>query len=188
MLGWGIPLSSAAPAVATRAAWSNARSCRLADGSIYDAPMALTDQIQSDLTAAMKARDADTVGTLRMVMAAVKNQRVAAGQSGDVTDDQMLELLTREAKKRTEAAEAYDNAGRPELAEKERSELGIIRRYLPEQLDEETLRTYVDEAIAESGATSPSDLGKVMSAVMPKVKGRADGKVINALVRERLTG
>lgn len=150
--------------------------------------MGLPERLQQDLTAAMKARDTETVGTLRMVVAAVKNQRVASGQSGDVSDEQTLELLTREAKKRTEAAEAYDAAGRTELAEKERSELAIIRRYLPEQLDEETLRTYVDEAIAETGASGPGDLGKVMSAVMPKVKGRADGKVINALVRERLTG
>jgi uncharacterized protein YqeY len=150
--------------------------------------MALTDQLQSDLTTAMKARDAETVGTLRMVMAAVKNQRVAAGQSGDITDEQTIELLTREAKKRTEAAEAYDAADRAELAEKERRELEIIRRYLPEQLDEGTIRGFVDEAIAETGASGPGDLGRVMSAVMPKVKGRADGKVINALVRERLTG
>lgn len=150
--------------------------------------MGLADRIQQDLTAAMKARDTQSVGTLRMVLAAVKNARVAAGQSGDVTDEQTLELLTREAKKRTEAAEAYDAADRPELAEKERAELEVIRAYLPEQLDEETLRGLVDEAVAETGATGPSDLGKVMSAVMPKVKGRADGKVINALVREHLTG
>ena len=136
----------------------------------------------------MKARDAETVSTLRMVVAAVKNARVASGQSGEVTDEQTLELLTREAKKRTEAAEAYDEAGREELAAKERSELAIIRRYLPEQLDETTLRELVDEAINETGASSASDLGKVMSAVMPKVKGRADGKVINAIAREKLAG
>ncbi len=149
--------------------------------------MGLAEHIQQDLTAAMKARDTATVGTLRMVLAAVKNARVAAGQEGDVSDEQTLELLTREAKKRTEAAEAYDAANRPELAEKERSELAVIRAYLPEQLDEATLRGLVDEAVAETGASGPSDLGRVMSAVMPKVKGRADGKVINALVRERLT-
>ena len=150
--------------------------------------MALTDQLQADMTAAMKARDAEAVGTLRMVIAAVKNARVAAGHSGDVSDEETLDLLTREAKKRSEAAEAYDAAGRDELAAKERRELEIIRRYLPEQLDADTLRTLVDEAIAESGASGPSDLGKVMSAVMPKVKGRADGKAVNAMVRERLTG
>ena len=150
--------------------------------------MALTDQLQSDMTAAMKARDAETVATLRMVIAAVKNAKVSAGHSGDVTDEETLELLTREAKKRNEAAEAYDEAGREELAAKERRELEIIRRYLPEQLDEDTVRALVDEAIAESGASGPADLGKVMSAVMPKVKGRADGKMVNAVVRQRLTG
>ena len=150
--------------------------------------MGLPERLQQDLTAAMKARDAGSVATLRMVVAAVKNARVASGPSGDVTDEQTVELLTREAKKRTEAAEAYDAAGRQELAEKERSELAIIRRYLPEQLDEETVRTLVDEAISETGATGASDLGKVMSAVMPKLKWRADGKLVNSIVRERLTG
>lgn len=150
--------------------------------------MALSEQLQADLTAAMKARDTETVGTLRMVVAAVKNARVASGQSGEVSDEQVMELLTREAKKRGEAAEAYEAAGRGELAEKERAELEIIRRYLPEQLDEDTLRGLVDEAIAETGAQGPADLGKVMSAVMPKVKGRADGKAVNAMVRQRLTG
>jgi uncharacterized protein len=150
--------------------------------------MALTDQLQADMTAAMKARDAEIVATLRMVIAAVRNAKVAAGHSGEVTDAEVLDLLTREAKKRNEAAEAYDAAGRDELAAKERRELEIIRRYLPDQLDEDTLRGLVDEAIAESGASGPSDLGKVMSAVMPKVKGRADGKAVNAMVRERLTG
>lgn len=150
--------------------------------------MALPDRIQSDLTAAMKARDTETVSTLRMVMAAVKNARVAAGQSGDVTDEQTLELLTREAKKRAEAAEAYDAADRGDLADKERRELEIIRRYLPEQLDEETLARIVDEAIAETGASGQTELGRVMSAVMPKVKGRADGKAVNAMVRQRLAG
>ena len=146
----------------------------------------LADQIQSDLTTAMKARDAETVGTLRMVLAAIKNAKVAAGSSGEVNDEQALELLTREAKKRTEAAEAYTEAGRAELAEKEQRELAIIRRYLPEQMGEDEVRAIVDEVVAETGASGPGDLGKVMSQVMPRVKGRADGKLVNAVVRERL--
>ena len=149
-------------------------------------PMTLSDQIQSDLTKAMKARDAETVSTLRMVVAAIKNARVSAGRSGDVTDDETTELLSREAKKRNEAAQAYADAGRSELAEKERAELEIIRRYLPEQLGDAELAALVDQAIAETGASSTGDLGKVMSAVMPKVKGRADGRQVNAMVRERL--
>ncbi len=146
----------------------------------------LADQIQADLTTAMKARDSETVATLRMVIAAIKNARVAAGASGEVTDEQTLELLTREAKKRTEAAEAYAQGGRDDLSEKERRELEIIRRYLPEQLSEDEVRGVVDEAIAQTGASGPGDLGKVMSRVMPQIKGRADGKVVNAIVRERL--
>lgn len=148
--------------------------------------MALADQLQSDLRTAMKARDTESVATLRMLVAAVKTARVAAGHSGEVTDAETTDLLTREAKKRMEAADAYDSAGRPELAERERRELEVIRRYLPEQLSESELRTAVDAAIAATGATGVTDLGKVMSAVMPKVKGRADGRLVNQMVRERL--
>jgi uncharacterized protein len=148
--------------------------------------MALSDQIQSDLTTAMKARDTETTATLRMVVAAIKTARVAGGQSGALTDEQVTELLTREAKKRAEAAAAFEDAGRAELAEKERREREIIQRYLPEQLGEEELAAIVDEAVAQTGASSPAELGKVMSAVMPKVKGRADGKQVNAMVRQRL--
>jgi len=148
--------------------------------------MGLVDRISSDLVTAMKARDADTVATLRMAVAAIRNLRVAAGHSGEVTHAEALDLLTREARKRGEAAEAFAGAGRTDLAEKERRELAVLQRYLPEQLDADALRGLVDEAVAETGATSPSDLGRVMSAVMPKVKGRADGRQVNALVRERL--
>jgi uncharacterized protein len=148
--------------------------------------MALAEQITADMTAAMKARDAETTKTLRMVVAAIKNARVEAGRTGDLTDDDVVELLTREAKKRTEAAEAYDAAGRAELAASERAELEVIRRYLPEQLGAEEIAAIVDEAVAETGASGPGDLGRVMSAVMPRVKGRADGKQVNAVVRQRL--
>lgn len=148
--------------------------------------MSLADRIQQDLTASMKARDAERTATLRMVVAAFKNARVASGHSGEVGDEEALELLGREAKKRAEAAEAYAQADRPELADKERREEAIIRAYLPEQLGEDEIRALVDEAVTETGAQGPGDLGKVMSAVMPKVKGRADGKVVNAAVRARL--
>ncbi len=148
--------------------------------------MTLRERIHADLTAAMKARDADTVATLRLVVAALRNADVAPGAGGDVSDDATLELLAREAKRRSEAAAAFDAAGRGELADKERRELAVLRRYLPEQLDETELRRIVDEAVAATGAAGPGDLGRVMAAVMPAVKGRADGKVVNALVRERL--
>lgn len=149
--------------------------------------MSLAERIQSELTAAMKSRDAETTATLRMVLAGIKNLRVAEGRAGDLTDEEVLDLLAREAKKRSEAAEAYDQANRPELAEKERSELAIIQRYLPEQLSEAEVTRIVEDAIAQTGASGPGDLGKVMSAVMPQVKGRADGKLVNQIVRDRLT-
>ena len=148
--------------------------------------MTLDEQIQADLKTAMKARDRDTVATLRMALAAIKNLRVSSGHSGEVTDEETVQLLLREAKKRTEAAEAYDAAGRAELADKERRELAILRPDLPAQLGDEELRTIVSDTISEVGANSPSDLGTVMSAVMPKVKGQADGKRVNAITRELL--
>lgn len=148
--------------------------------------MALSEQIQADLTAAMKARDRETVATLRLVVAAIRNARVEAGRSGDVSDAETTDLLAREAKKRTEAADAYAAAGRHDLADREQRELAVIRRYLPQQLSSEQLRAIIDDAVSATGASGPSDLGKVMSAVMPQVKGRADGKAVNALVRERL--
>jgi len=148
--------------------------------------MALPEQIQADLTAAMKARDRATTATLRLVVAAIRNLRVAEGHDGEVTDAETLELLTREAKRRTEAAQAYDRAGRDDLAAAERDELAILRRYLPEELTGDELAGIVADAVAETGASSPADLGKVMAALMPKVRGRADGKAVNALVRARL--
>lgn len=148
--------------------------------------MALSKQIKSDLVAAMKARDRDTVATLRLVLTAITTLGVAEGHSGEVTDQETLDLLAQQAKRRSEAATAFDAAGRAELAAKERRELEIIRRYLPQQLSETELAALVDSAVAEVGASGPSDLGRVMSAVMPKVKGRADGRQVNALVRARL--
>jgi len=148
--------------------------------------MALSDDIQADLTTAMKARDAERVATLRMVVAAIRTARVAAGSAGEVSDAQTLELLAKEAKSRTEAAEVYAEAGRAELADKELRELEVIRGYLPAQMDDAELQAVVDAAIADSGAAGPADLGRVMSAVMPQVKGRADGKAVNAMVRQRL--
>lgn len=150
--------------------------------------MALADDIQTDLTAAMKARDATTTAALRSVLAAIRNARVAEGQAGDLTDEQTVDLLAREAKRRTEAAEAFEGAGRDEQAAKERAELEVIRRYLPAQLSGDELAEIVDEAIGTAGATGPGDFGAVMGAVMPRVRGRADGKQVAAAVRDRLGG
>jgi uncharacterized protein YqeY len=150
--------------------------------------MASSEQIETDLRTAMKARDPETVATLRLVLAAIKNARVSAGRSGDVSDAEMTDILAKQGKQRSEAAAAYRDGGRDELADKEERELAIIQRYLPAALDDDELAAIVDQAVAETGASGPGDLGAVMSAVMPKVKGRADGKRVNAMVRARLQG
>jgi uncharacterized protein YqeY len=146
----------------------------------------LTNQIADDMRAAMKAREQDRVSTLRMLMAAMKNAQIAAGH--ELSDDEALEVLTREGKRRRESIEAYEGAGRAELAAKESAELAVIQTYLPEQIGEAELAAMVDEAVAEVGADSPKQMGAVMKALMPKVKGRADGSVLSKMVRERLGG
>lgn len=135
----------------------------------------------------MKARDADRVATLRMAIAAVGTLRVSEGRTGEVTDDEIVGLLKREARKREEAAQAFEDAGRAELAEKERRELAVLEPYLPAQMSDAELDELVDAAIAEVGATSPGDLGAVMKTVMPRVGDAADGRRVNAAVRARLS-
>lgn len=148
--------------------------------------MSLAEQITADLTAAMKARDATATATLRMVLAAMKTKAAEPGRDAALADEEVRDLIGREAKRRTESAEAYDEAGRAELAEQERAELEVLRRYLPAPLEASALAALVDEAIAASGAQGPRDLGKVMGRVMPQVRGRADGTAVQALVRDRL--
>lgn len=147
----------------------------------------LADQIQSDLKTAMKARDTQAVAALRMVLARIRETKVSTGHGDEVTDDEVQALIGTEAKRRTEAARAFSDAGRDELAAKEEAELAVLQRYLPQQMSDEELAAVVDGTIAATGASSAGDFGKVMGAVMPKVKGRADGKRVNALVRERLS-
>jgi uncharacterized protein YqeY len=142
--------------------------------------VAILEQIQADTREAMKAGERDRVGALRMVANAL--QLEAKEGSGDE-----VAVLRRERKRRLEAAEAYREGGSPDRAAAEELEAEIIQGYLPEELSDDDLATLVDAAIAESGASGPQDMGKAMNAVMPKVDGRADGKRVSALVRERLT-
>ena len=144
----------------------------------------LASKLQEDLTAAIRSHDDLRRDTLRMVISAAYNESKRARR--DLTDDEVVQVLTREVKTRNESVEAYATAGRTEMAERERAEIGIIRGYLPEQLDQAELARLVKEAVDESGATSARDMGKVMAALMPKVRGRADGKVVSALVNEEL--
>jgi uncharacterized protein YqeY len=146
----------------------------------------LRDRIADEMRAAMKAREQTRVSTLRMLMAAMKNTQVEKGH--ELSDDEVVEVIAREAKRRRESMEAFEKGGRAELVEKEGAELAILEAYLPERLGDDELAKLVDEAIAETGASSPKEMGAVMKALMPKVKGRADGAAVSAAVRARLGG
>ncbi len=148
----------------------------------------LADQIQTDLTTAMKARDELTVAVLRSALAAVKEARVAGDGAHELTDDDVITLIGKEAKKRDEAAEAYAEAGRGEQAERERAEGEVLARYLPARLTGDGLAALVDRVLADGGFTSPKDMGAAMKATQAEVAGRANGKAVSTLVKARLTG
>jgi uncharacterized protein YqeY len=143
--------------------------------------MAVLEQVQSDVTTALKAGDRDRAGALRLIVSELQK----AVKDGTATDE--VEVLQRERKRRLESATAYRDAGRDDLAGAEEAEAELIGAYLPEQISDEELDAIVGDAVAESGATSPKEMGQVMSLVMPKVKGRADGKRVSAVVKEKLT-
>lgn len=141
----------------------------------------LAERIGRELVASMKARDAARTSALRMVRAALQNRGIEV--RGALGDDDVVQVLATLAKQRRESIEQYRAGGREDLAVKEERELQVIQEFLPQPLSEEELRRIVAEAIAEVGAAGPGDLGKAMAAVMPRVKGRADGRAVNALVR-----
>jgi len=146
----------------------------------------LTDDVQTAMYAAMKERRADEVAALRLVLSALKSAAIEARH--DLSDEEAVAVLQREARKRREAEQAYREAGRTERADQEAFELEVIGRYLPAALDPAELAGLVDEAVAATGASGPRDVGRVMGQVMPKVKGRADGNEVRRLVLERLQG
>ncbi len=148
----------------------------------------LKARLRTDLNAAMKARDQVTTATLRMTLTAITNEEVAGKAARELGDDEVLRVITREGKKRREAAEAYDAAGRAELAARERAEGEVLERYLPAQLGDDELTALVTDAIAEGGATTPRGMGAVMKLVQPRVAGRADGRRVSEEVRRQLTG
>ncbi|GAB3601489.1 GatB/YqeY domain-containing protein [Kineococcus gypseus] len=151
--------------------------------------MSLKDTLQTDLTTAMKARDELRSATLRMVLTAVRGEEVAGKAARTLTDEEVVTVLQREAKKRREAAEAYEGAGRGEQAERERAELGVVETYLPTPLTDEELTALVDEAVliaSGEGLTGMGAMGAVMSRLKPQVAGRADGKRLSTAVRSRL--
>ena len=149
----------------------------------------LKEQIHIDLTTAIKAKDSLTSGTLRMVLSAITNEEVSGKEARVLDDQDMITVLNREAKKRKEAATAYDDAKRPELAAKEREELTIIEDYLPEAMSESELDGIVAAAVAQvlaQGIAGPSAMGAVMKIVTPAVAGRADGSSVANKVKAAL--
>ncbi|MEL6181142.1 MAG: GatB/YqeY domain-containing protein [Myxococcota bacterium] len=142
----------------------------------------MLDTLKNDLKTAMRARDKGRTGTLRLLISALKNAQIAQG--GELNTQQTIDLLSSEAKRRREAAEAYRKGDRAELAAQEDAELAIIQEYLPKQLTEDEVRAIAAEVIASVQPTSARDMGKVMGQVMPKLKGRFDGKAASGIVRE----
>ena len=148
--------------------------------------MGLKERLKEDLTASMRSRDEVRTGTIRMVLTAITNEEVAGKEVRILVDAEIITVLSREAKKRREAAEAFDSAGSKDRAELERKEGGIIAEYLPAQLGEAELKEMIAAAISESGATGPAGMGLVMKALSPKIAGRADGAAVSAAVKAAL--
>lgn len=146
----------------------------------------LKDRLNDDLHTAMKARDELTTGTLRMALAAVRNAEVAGSEARALSDDEVLAVLTKESKKRREAATAFADAGRSEQADKERSEGEIIDRYLPKQLSDAEISELVAEALAAGGFTGKAQMGPAMNAAQAAIAGRAEGGRVAAEVRKQL--
>ena len=145
---------------------------------------ALIVQMEKDLTAAMKERDDDRRDTLRLLLNALRSAEKDLQRP--LSDDEELQVLQRERKRRVEAIDAYEAAGREDQADKEERELDVLEEFMPEPLSDDDVEQIVDDAIAEVGATSMRDLGRVMADVMPQIAGRADGSVVSQLVREKL--
>jgi uncharacterized protein YqeY len=147
--------------------------------------MSLQTDIETAMRTAMKAGDAVRVATLRMAMAAAHNRQIELGH--ELTDAEVVEVLDRQVKQRRESIELYRQGGRPELADAEEAEIAILREYLPEPLTDAELERLAQEAVAATGAKGPADMGRVMGALVPQTKGRADGKAVSELVRRLLS-
>lgn len=148
--------------------------------------MSLKDRLLQDMKAAMKEREAGKtrLAVIRMVRSAIKNREIELGR--ELADPEVLEVLTREVKIRRESLPDYERSGREELVAQLKEEIAVLMAYLPEQLSEAEIEALVREAIAQTAASGPRDLGKVMKEVMPKTKGRAEGKVVNQIVRRKI--
>lgn len=146
--------------------------------------MSLLSTLNDDIKTAMKAKDKVTLQVIRMLKASIQNEQIKAGQ--DLNEEEELTVLSREMKQRRDSLAEFEKAGRDDLAEKVKGEITVVERYLPAQLSAEEIRGIVKAAIEKTGAASPKEFGKVMGAVMPQVKGKADGSQVNAVVKELL--
>jgi len=150
--------------------------------------MSLKEKLQNDLTDAMRSRDELRSSTIRMVLTSIKNEEVSGKEARELSDAEIITVLSREAKKRREAAEAFEQAGANDRAATEKAEGGVIAEYLPKQLSESEIKDLIAAAIKESGAATPAQMGLVMKALQPKIAGKADGGTVSALVKAALTG
>ena len=148
----------------------------------------MLDRLQADLAAAMKARDADTLSTLRMLKTALMEAKTKKPRDASLTPEEEIEVLQRYVKKRRETIEEMKKAGRDDLVASEEREIAVTQRYLPQAMGEDELRAIVGEVVAATGASNPKEMGKVIGGVMARVKGRAEGGVVSRLVREALGG
>ena len=149
--------------------------------------MGLKEKLQADLTDAIRSRNEVVSGTVRMLLAAITNEEVAGKAAKVLTDAEIITVLSREAKKRREAVEAYTQAKRDDLAGKEKAEAAVIANYLPEQLSEDEIKKLIVDAIAETDAKGPAGMGLVMKVLQPKIAGKADGGVVSLLVKAALS-
>ena len=150
--------------------------------------MSLKEKLQSDLTDAMRSRDELRSSTIRMVLTAIKNEEVSGKEARELSDSEIITVLSREAKKRREAAEAFEQAGAKDRADTEKAEGGVIAEYLPKQLSEAEIKTLISTALQETGANTPAQMGLVMKALQPKIAGKADGGMVSSLVKAALSG
>ena len=149
--------------------------------------MSLKEKLQNDLTSAMRARDEVRSSTIRMILTSIKNEEVSGKEARELSESEIITVLSREAKKRREAAEAFEQAGAKDRAEMEKAEGGVIAEYLPKQLSEAEIKSLIAAAIQESGANSPAQMGLVMKSLQPKIAGKADGGTVSALVKAALS-
>jgi uncharacterized protein YqeY len=147
--------------------------------------MSLTEQLNGAMKEAMKARDSLRLGTIRMIRSAIQNREIE--EKGALDDQAVIGVLSTLAKQRRDSIDAFRDSGRTDLAEKEERELEVIQEFLPQQLDEAQIEAIIEEAVAQTGAESPRDMGKVMKIVVPRTTGRADGRLVSEKVKQRLS-